>query len=128
MLQVRQHLTENESPPASLLHQEGATAAAPQQAPGVQAALLKMQTQTELNIPRRSHRPRYHTHTRTSDVLARKIELGMVQDVEEFPAELQPVLLRQRKFLEHGCIHVGAAGTAKNSSTRIAECVERWRR
>jgi hypothetical protein len=75
--------------------------------------ISEQQLEAELNISGRADRVRDHSRARASDGLTRKIELRVIQNVEELAAELQVEPLGKQKLLEDGEVQVGAAGSNK---------------
>jgi len=63
------------------------------------------QPQAELDVTGRAHGAGNHSRAGAPDTLARQIELGMIQQVEELAPELQAESLGDRKLLENRKIY-----------------------
>ena len=81
--------------------------------------ISEQQLEAELNISGRADRVRDHSRARASDGLARKIELRVIQNVEELAAELQVETLGNQELFEDGEVQVGAAGSPQNPSSGV---------
>ncbi len=69
--------------------------------PGPHALNSEEEPQAELNVARSADCACDHTRARAPDGLAGKVELRMVQNIEEFASELQMEPLSERELLEH---------------------------
>src|SRR5581483_2362578 len=83
---------------------------------------LEEQLQAELNLPGRS-RQAYCAGLRSVDRRDRQAEIRMIEEVEEFGAELQSCALGYRERFGDGDVEIHQAGAAQNVSAGIAEVI-----
>src|ERR1700689_5155043 len=64
---------------------------------------------------------RHDTEARTRDVAARIVELGVVEDVEEFDPDVKGIVLFEDGALQETEVGVVEAGAVEGASVRVAE-------
>src|SRR5690348_69386 len=83
------------------------------------------QTQSKLYLPGRT-RGGYNPVTRTVIGMAGHQKIGMVEQIEEFAAELQYFPLRQMERANDGRIHIEDAVRAHQSDALIPKLIRGW--